>query len=117
MIFYGYPPCSTCRQAQKLLETLGLKFDYVNLKEAPPSPEQLKDLIERSGLGIGRFFNTSGQLYREMDLKHQRESLSEDEQIALLSKHGMLIKRPILDTGKTVIVGRNEAAYQQLVEK
>lgn len=116
MLFYWYPKCSTCQKARAFLQELGLTFKERHIVEEQPSLEELRDLYRRSDLELKRFFNTSGKLYRELNLTEKRASMTEEEQLALLASNGMLVKRPILDTGDRVLVGFREAEYRSLVK-
>ncbi len=111
MKFYHYPNCSTCRKAAKWLDAQGVEVEKVHLVEDTPSKDELERLWKESGLKLKKFFNTSGGSYRSLNLKDTYDSLSDDERLELLAGDGMLIKRPILDTGKNVLVGFKEATY------
>lgn len=112
--YYGYPKCSTCRKAQKWLADHGIDFDTVNLVEAPPTTEVLKEMIETSGLELKKFFNTSGKVYREENLKEKLPTMSTDDQIALLASNGMLIKRPIVFGEGKITVGFKEETFAEV---
>lgn len=105
MTFICYPKCSTCKKAQKWLEEKGKKFEVRNIKENNPTADEISTWYKASGLPLKKFFNTSGNLYKEMGLKNKLAVMSEKEQIALLATDGMLVKRPILVSGGTVLVG------------
>lgn len=105
MLFIGYPKCSTCLKAKKWLDENGLEYDFRDIKTDNPSEEELRDWHETSGLPLKRFFNTSGNLYKELKLKDRLPHMSEDEQYALLASDGMLVKRPVLVSGGKVMVG------------
>lgn len=105
MDFIYYPKCTTCQKAKKLLEEKGLEFQERNIKEENPSFEELSEWHEKSGLPLKRFFNTSGLLYRSMELKDKLADMSEEEQLKLLATDGMLVKRPILVMDNEVLVG------------
>lgn len=111
MNFICYPKCSTCKKAQGFLEGKGKSFSIRNIAAENPSEEELHDWIEKSGLPVKRFFNTSGQLYRQMELKDKLKDMTEEEQVKLLATNGMLVKRPILVTGDKVLVGFKEAEW------
>jgi arsenate reductase len=111
---YQYPKCSTCRSALKWLDAHGVAYEKTDLVATPPSASALRDLHARSGLPITRFFNTSGESYRAGNFKEKLASMSAAEALAALASDGKLIKRPILDTGKTVLVGFDEKAYAKL---
>lgn len=108
---YHYPKCSTCRKALTWMKARGLAPKAIDLVESPPSAAKLRDLHARSGLPIARFFNTSGESYRNGNFKERLREMSEAQAIAALAADGKLIKRPIVDTGEAVLVGFDEAAY------
>ena len=108
---YQYPKCSTCRKALKWLDGKGIAYEKTDLVAVPPSLASLRDLHRRSGLPIARFFNTSGESYRNGNFKAKLAAMSEAEALAALAKDGKLIKRPIVDTGQAVLVGFDEKAY------
>ena len=105
MLFVCYPKCSTCKKAEKWLEAKEIDFEKRDIKTENPSAVELKEWYQKSGLPLKRFFNTSGNLYKEMKLKDRLPEMSEEEQIELLSTDGMLVKRPILVDGDAVLVG------------
>ena len=111
MLQICYPKCTTCQKAKKWLESNGIAFEERHIAEQNPTAEELKQWQEKSGLPLRRFFNTSGMLYRSMELKDKLPGMSEDEQFALLATDGMLVKRPILVTDSTVLVGFREAQW------
>lgn len=113
LTFYWYPKCGTCRKAKKWLDEHNHSYREVHIADNPPSAEELKQLHEKSGLELKKFFNTSGQKYRELGMKDKIKTASEKELLQLLASEGMLIKRPILTDGKTVTVGFNEKEYEQ----
>ena len=96
MLFVCYPKCSTCKKAQKWLDESGAEYTLRDIKTDNPTAEELKVWWEKSGLPLKRFFNTSGNIYKEMKLKDKLPEMSEEEQLALLATDGMLVKRPIL---------------------
>lgn len=112
MTFVCYPKCSTCKKARAWLEANGLSFEERDIKTANPTAEELRDWYQRSGLPLKRFFNTSGQLYRAMELSKKLPEMSEEEQLALLATDGMLVKRPILLAENTVLVGFREKEWE-----
>ncbi|MNK30850.1 Regulatory protein MgsR [compost metagenome] len=113
LIVYQYPKCGTCRNAVKSLNSAGHQLELRHIFEAPPSKTELADLINLSGLELKKFFNTSGEVYKEMGLKDKLASLSREEQIELLASNGRLIKRPIVTDGKKVTVGFKEETFEQ----
>jgi arsenate reductase len=114
VVVYQYPKCSTCRKALKWLADTGVKFEARDLVAEPIPAARLAQLHARSGLPIKRFFNTSGESYKNGDWKNRLPKLSDAQAIAALAKDGKLVKRPILDTGSTVLVGFDEAEYRRL---
>lgn len=111
MLFVCYPNCSTCKKAQKWLENAGLEFTVRNIKTEQPTREELTAWQQKSGLPLKKFFNTSGQGYRALGLKDRLPTMSEEEQLDLLATDGMLVKRPILVCGDTVLVGFKESEW------
>ncbi len=114
MQFICYPKCTTCVKARKWLEENNISFEERNIKENNPTYEELSELYKKSGLPLRKFFNTSGILYREMDLKNRLENMSEEEMLRLLATDGMLVKRPIAVDGDTVLVGFKEKEWEKL---
>ncbi|HRU97793.1 MAG TPA: arsenate reductase family protein [Ruminococcus sp.] len=115
MLFVCYPKCTTCKKAQKWLEDKKLSFDIRDIKENNPTAEELKEWFVKSGLPLKRFFNTSGLLYKSMELKDKLPDMTEEEQIKLLASDGMLVKRPILINGDKVLVGFKEKEWETLL--
>ncbi|MBR5345794.1 MAG: arsenate reductase family protein [Clostridia bacterium] len=111
MQFICYAKCTTCQKARKWLEDHQIPFEERPIKEQNPTADELKAWQQKSGLPLRRFFNTSGMLYRELKLTERLPKMGEDEQIALLASDGMLVKRPILVNGDTVLVGFKEAEW------
>lgn len=112
MKVYCYPKCTTCKKALKWLDAQGKTYDLIDIKENNPSEEMLKDAYEKSGLPLKRFFNTSGMKYKELNLKDKLPSMTEAEQLKLLGTDGMLVKRPLVIDGDTVLTGFKEAEWQ-----
>ena len=115
MLFVCYPKCTTCKKAQKWLEDKKLSFDIRDIKESNPTADELKEWFTKSGLPLKRFFNTSGLLYKSMELKDKLPDMTEEEQIKLLASDGMLVKRPILINGDKVLVGFKEKEWETLL--
>lgn len=111
MLFVCYPKCGTCKKAEKYLQDKGVDFNKRDIKEDKPTLEELKAWYKMSGLPLKRFYNTSGNLYKELGLKNKIASMSEEEQLELLATDGMLVKRPIVVTEKFVLVGFKEAEW------
>ena len=113
MLFVCYPKCSTCRKARNWLDENNAQYTERHIVEDNPSFDELKEWHDKSGLPVKRFFNTSGMLYRDMQLKDKLPQMSEEEQLELLASNGMLVKRPIAVDGDTVLVGFKEADWAE----
>lgn len=113
MTILCYPNCTTCKKAQAFLQERGVDVLVRNIKEQNPTYEELKQWKEASGLPWKRFFNTSGGSYRALGLKDRLSQMEEEEQVQLLSSDGMLVKRPILLAGSTVLVGFRPEEWEQ----
>lgn len=116
MLFIEYPPCSTCKKAKKFLTDHHIAFEARHIVENNPSYEELTLWHKQSQLPLKKFFNTSGKLYKEMQLKDKLKDMSEEEQLQLLASNGMLVKRPLLIHENTVLVGFKEEDYQSLCQ-
>ena len=117
MLFIEYPKCTTCKKAKKWLDDKGVKYDDRHIVEDNPTFDELKLWYEKSGLPLKRFFNTSGLLYKSMELKDKLATMSEDEQLTLLASNGMLVKRPLLITDNAVIPGFREKEWEQAINE
>ena len=115
MLFLQYPPCSTCQKAKKWLDEYEISYTDRHIKENGPTYEELKAWYLRSGLPLKKFFNTSGLVYKALGLKEKLPGMSEDEQLRLLASDGMLVKRPLLVTEDTVLVGFKTADWERLL--
>ena len=113
-LFIWYPKCSTCKNAKKYLEDKNINLTLRDITIDNPTKEELKTWLEESNYDIGKFFNTSGLLYKNNNLKEKRMNMSIDEQLELLSTNGMLVKRPILITPNKIIVGFKKEEYEEL---
>lgn len=116
MLFVEYPKCTTCKKAKKWLDDTGVAYTDRDIKADNPTEDELRTWHAASGLPLKRFYNTSGMLYRSMGLKDKIPTMSQDEQFALLASDGMLVKRPILVDGDTVLVGFREAEWAAALE-
>jgi arsenate reductase (glutaredoxin) len=114
LTFYWYPKCGTCRNAKKWLDAHQLAYKEIHIVENPPSKAELRDYYEKSNLELKKFFNTSGQKYRELGIKDKISTASEDELLDLLASDGMLIKRPLVTDGEKVTVGFKEEEYEKM---
>lgn len=109
-----YPKCSTCKKALKWLEENEVSFTKRHIVEENPSEQELTEWYHKSGLPLKKFFNTSGNLYKEMHLKDKLPQMSEEEQLCLLATNGMLVKRPLVVGEDFVLTGFKEAEWEQL---
>lgn len=114
--FICYPRCSTCKKTQKWLDDKGIEYRLRDIKEKNPTEKELRKWHKKSGLPLKKFFNTSGNLYKDLHLKDKLPTMSEDEQFALLATDGMLVKRPILITRDKVIVGFREEEFKAVLK-
>lgn len=110
---YCYTRCTTCKKALKWLEDNKIDHTMIDIKGDHPDEKTLRELHKKSGLPLKRFFNTSGQLYREMELSRKLPDMSEDEMFKILASDGMLVKRPLLVTEKMVIPGFKEELWKE----
>lgn len=115
MLLIWYPKCTTCQKAKKWLDDKSVEIETRHIKDENPSYDELKEWYEQSGLPLKRFFNTSGLLYKSLQLKDKLPTMSEDEQLKLLSSDGMLVKRPILITEKGITTGFKEKEWEKLI--
>ena len=113
MLLICYPKCSTCQKAKKWLESQGIAYTERNIAEENPTYAELKEWYKKSGLPLKRFFNTSGLLYKSMQLKDKLPEMSEEEQLKLLATDGMLVKRPLLIGDDFVLIGFKEAEWTE----
>ena len=116
MLFICYPKCTTCQKAKKWLDENRVRYTERHIKEENPTAEEIKVWKEKSGLDLKKFFNTSGLQYRALGLKDRLPSMSESEQLELLASDGMLVKRPILVTEKTVLVGFRQPQWEEALK-
>ena len=110
--FICYPKCTTCQKAQKWLDDNQVKYDFRDIKIDNPTLEELTEWYQKSGLPLKKFFNTSGLLYKELDLKNKLLSMTEDEMLELLATNGMLVKRPLIIGDDFVLVGFKETEWK-----
>ena len=115
MKFICYPKCSTCQKARKWLDDNGIAYKLRDIKTENPTYEELAAWHALSGLPLKKFFNTSGLLYKSMNLKEKLPEMSEDEQLKLLATDGMLVKRPLLVTERGVCPGFKEDVWRELL--
>ncbi|WP_298647897.1 arsenate reductase family protein [uncultured Proteiniphilum sp.] len=112
-LFIQYPKCGTCRKAAKWLEENNVDVTSRHIAEDNPTCEELSVWIDRSGLPVSRFFNTSGMIYKEQNLKEKVKTATRDELIEVLASNGMVVKRPIIVADDFVLVGFNEIEWQE----
>jgi len=112
MTFICYPKCSTCQKAKKFLEDNAVSFSERHIRENKPTAGELSAWQKMSGLPLKKFFNTSGLLYKDMQLKDKLPGMSEEEQLALLASDGMLVKRPLLVGENFVLTGFKESEWK-----
>lgn len=113
MLFICYSKCSTCRKARKWLDENGFHYEVRDIKTDRPSPAEIREWKDSSSLELKKFFNTSGNLYKEMKLKDRLPQMNEEEQLELLGTDGMLVRRPILIDGEKVLVGFKEKEWEE----
>ena len=116
-LFLCYSGCSTCRRAQKWLDANKISYDERPIKEQHPSADELRAWQEKSGLPLNKFFNTSGQKYRELGLSQRLAQMTDAEKLALLAADGMLVKRPLLVLAERVLVGFKESEWESAVKE
>lgn len=115
MVFLCYERCTTCKRAKAWLIDRGIEFVERPIKEANPSLEELRQWYQRSGLPLKKFFNTSGLLYKSMELKDKLPTMTEEEQLQLLATDGMLVKRPMVILEDKVLVGFRENEWVEVL--
>lgn len=110
---YHYEKCSTCRNAIKWLRNAGHELELIPIVEQPPTADELLDLIAKSGLESKKFFNVSGEVYKELGLKDKLADMDDAERARLLASNGKLIKRPVVTDGERVTLGFKPELYEQ----
>ncbi|MGN0546842.1 MAG: arsenate reductase family protein [Acutalibacteraceae bacterium] len=116
ILFIEYPKCTTCQKAKKWLDENGIEYSDRHIKEDNPTYDELKKWHEMSGLPLKKFFNTSGLLYKSMNLKDKIPEMSEDEQLKLLSSDGMLVKRPLIIGDDFVLTGFKAEEWEKKIK-
>lgn len=117
MLFLCYENCSTCKKAEQWLKDHQISYTKRSITDFPPTPEELAAWQQKSGLPLKKFFNTSGMLYRQMELKDKLPDMSEKEQRTLLSQNGMLVKRPIAVSDRLICVGFRPKEWEGFLEE
>lgn len=113
MLMLCYPRCSTCKKAQKWLDERDIGYVWRDIKEERPNEEELRRWQQASGLPLKKFFNTSGQLYRQLGLREKLPHMAEEEQLKLLASDGMLVKRPLFVGEGFVLIGFREGQWEE----
>ena len=115
--FICYPKCTTCQKAKKWLDDNKIEYEFRDIKLDNPTLDELTELYKKSGLPLKKFFNTSGLLYKSLDLKNKLPTMTDDEMLKLLATDGMLVKRPLLIGDDFVLVGFKEAEWGEKITK
>lgn len=113
MLFIEYPKCSTCQKAKKWLDEHNIDYVDRHIKEENPTADELKEWVNASGIEIKKLFNTSGMLYKSLNLKEKLPTMTDEEKFKLLATDGMLVKRPLIVDGNTVLTGFCEAEWKK----
>ena len=113
MKFICYPKCTTCKKAKAFLDSIGVEYELIDIKQQNPNFEQLCLWVKASGLPVKKFFNTSGLLYKSMGLKDRLADMSDEQKLHLLATDGMLIKRPLLISDDFVLVGFKQSQWEE----
>ena len=116
MLFICYPKCSTCQKAKKWQGEHNIEYTERHIVDVNPSYDELKEWYKKSGLPLKKFFNTSGLLYKEMQLKDKLVMMNEEEQLKLLATNGMLVKRPMVIDKNFVLVGFKEEEWKNAIK-
>ena len=114
--FICYPKCTTCQKAKKWLDDNNIEYELRDIKLYNPTLQELTEWYKKSGLPLKKFFNTSGLLYKSLDLKNKLPTMTEDEMLKLLATDGMLVKRPIITGADFVLVGFKEAEWEEKIK-
>ena len=114
MKFICYPKCTTCQRAKKWLDDHGIAYELRDIKLDNPTLAELTEWYKKSGVPLKKFFNTSGLLYKSLDLKNKLPTMSESEMLELLASNGMLVKRPIAVSDDFVLLGFKEDEYEKI---
>ena len=117
MILICYEKCTTCQKARRFLQENGADFTERPIREQNPTAEELRAWQQKSGLPLRRFFNTSGLQYRALGLREKLPQMTEEQQLELLATDGMLVKRPLLITEKTVLAGFRAEQYDEVISR
>ena len=115
--FICYPKCTTCHRAKKWLDDIKIEYEFRDIQSENPTLEELTEWYKKSGLPIKKFFNTSGLLYKSLELKNKLPVMTDDDALKLLSTDGMLVKRPLLISDDFVLVGFKEAEWMEIIKQ
>lgn len=115
--FICYPKCTTCKKAQKWLDENNIEYTLRDIKQDNPSMDELAKWYKTSGMPLKKFFNTSGLLYKSMELKNKLPNMTEEQMLELLATDGMLVKRPLLVGDNFVLIGFKENAWEEKLNK
>ena len=115
--FICYPKCTTCQKAQKWLDDNKIEYEFRDIKLDNPTLDELREWYKKSGLPLKKFFNTSGLLYKSLDLKNKLPAMNEDQMLELLASDGMLVKRPLVVGENLVLVGFKEIDWNKALSK
>lgn len=115
VLFIGYPKCSTCKKAYQALKDLGIDAQYRDITKENPSKEEILAWMDR-GIELSKLFNTSGQLYRQWNVKEKRQTYTQEQLVELLAQDGMLVKRPIVVSDDQIIIGNKPKEYESLIK-
>ncbi len=113
MKFICYPKCTTCQKAKKWLDDNKIEYELRDIKTDNPNIDELKEFYKLSGQPLKKLFNTSGLLYKSMDLKNKLPEMSDEEMLSLLATDGMLVKRPLLVSDEFVLIGFKEKEWEE----
>ena len=113
MIIYCYNKCSTCKKALKFLDDNNIKYELIDIKECNPNIDILKEIKNKANVDINKLFNTSGLIYKELELSKKLSNLTDDEKYNLLASNGMLVKRPILIENDFALLGFKEEIWKK----
>ena len=113
MRIYYYPTCSTCKKALKWLDTNKIGYEKRHIVDAKLTTKEIEDIYRKSGLPIQKLFNTSGRVYKELNLKDKLKDMTKKEKLELLASDGMLLKRPVLVNRAFVLIGFKEEEYKE----
>ena len=112
--FICYPKCTTCQKARKWLDDNNIEYEFRDIKLDNPTFDELTEWHKKSGLPLKKFFNTSGLLYKSLDLKNKLPTMTDDEMLSLLASDGMLVKRPLVIDEDFVLVGFKEIEWERM---